>query len=287
MGEPLGPTASPGLPVLEEGQLRVLRSLDEFLRESAQTGGAREFGYAPLSTVGSLQRIDYFRNFPHLGLAVAPLNAGALSSLAAQAPAAEGLESLEPEQLTAPRYMLPSAACYPVYAQLQNQTLDSPRQITTVQRCFRNEDHFDGLARLLAFTMREIVMVGPAAEVRAFLARHKSWIARFAQAAGLDLAIQVASDPFFESDGQRAKMQQLFPVKEEFVFEGKVAVSSVNFHRNFFGQRWHIRTADGEPAFSGCVAFGLERWLHALSARWQDDTEAILQALARARAAHA
>lgn len=270
-----------GLPTLDEGQLRVLRRLDAVLLEAAQACHAREIGFAPISSVASLSRIDYFRNFPHLGLAVAPLNPGAISLLASQPGGTE--DSLESEQLSAPRYFLPSAACYPVYAHLANRSLASSECITTVQRCFRNEEHYEGLARLLAFSMREVVMVGSQSQVRDFLAAQKQWIHRFAESVGLALAVQTASDPFFESNGQRARMQQLFPVKEEFVLDGRVAVSSVNFHRNFFGERWNIRSADGEFAFSGCAAFGLERWLHALDKRWDHDIEAMLSALAGAR----
>jgi hypothetical protein len=57
----------------------------------------------------------------------------------------------------------------------------------------------------------------------------------------------------------------LFPVKEEFVFGDSLAIASVNFHRNFFGERCAITLPDGGPAFTSCVAFGLERWLAALA----------------------
>ncbi|WP_088286360.1 aminoacyl--tRNA ligase-related protein [Ideonella sp. A 288] len=269
--------ADQGLQTLDESQLTVLRRIDEVLRLAGRQCGAKEIGFPSLSSVESLSKIDYFRNFPHLGLAVAALRADKVSALAADA-AGTG-DSFESDALVAPRYFLPSAACYPIYAHLRDRELVDAERVTTVQRCFRNEERFEGLARLLAFTMREVVVVGAQAQVREFLEERKRWVQRFASGLGLDLAVQVATDPFFEAGGQRARMQQLFPVKEEFVFDGSVAVSSVNFHRNFFGQRWNIRTADGEFAFSGCVAFGLERWLHALTRRWSGDAGAILEML--------
>jgi hypothetical protein len=36
---------------------------------------------------------------------------------------------------------------------------------------------------------------------------------------------------------------------------------------------------NGETAFSGCVAFGIERWLNALLDHFSDDIEAIIKAL--------
>lgn len=268
-----------GLPSLDAAQLRALRRLDEILLQTAESRGAHEVGYAPLNPLSALARIDYLQNFPHLGLAVAPLQTGAAARLAAGAVDAT---SISGDDLLPPRYFLPSAACYPVYAQLRDRRLDSRHCVTTVQRCFRNETHYEGLARLLAFTMREVVVVGKAAEVRDYLSSYKAWLLDFAKALGLDVAVQQATDPFFEPDGQRALMQQLFPVKEEFVFEGRVAIASVNFHRNFFGQRWNIRAADGEHAFTGCIAFGLERCLHALECHWGKSPVPILAALDRA-----
>ena len=70
-------------------------------------------------------------------------------------------------------------------------------------------------------------------------------------------------------------MQQLFPVKEEFVYNGSLAIASVNFHRNFFGERLDIRTGDGAYAFSGCVAFGLERWISALGDHFGEGSAAL------------
>jgi seryl-tRNA synthetase len=221
-------------------------------------------GFPPIVEVGTLAQMDYFRNFPQLGLATAALRPEVLAALAAGAD--RPVDHLDADQMQTPRYMLPSAACYPVYRHLRDQVLDQVHVVTTVQRCFRNEARYTGLARLLGFTMREIVFIGSAADVQHRLRAWRAWIGKFAARCGVPLSVQVASDPFFAADGGRARMQQLFPVKEEFVFEGAVAVASVNLHRNFFAERWNIRTADGAWAATGCVAFGLERWLHALQA---------------------
>src|SRR5262249_8786797 len=158
---------------------------------------------------------------------------------------------------------LPSAACYNIYLHLQGTTLEAARYITTVATCFRNESSFNDLQRLWSFSMREIVCLGTADEVQRHLKAFKERILAFAAGLGLGLAIEVASDPFYQPQGARATLQKLFPQKEEMVYGGTLAIASLNFHRNFFGERCAIHTADGAPAFTGCVAFGIERWLHA------------------------
>jgi hypothetical protein len=89
------------------------------------------------------------------------------------------------------------------------------------------------------------------------------------------LETQVATDPFYQPQDGRGVMQKLTPVKEEFVYGATVAIASLNIHRNFFGERCSIRTGDGNLAFTSCVAFGLERWLHALLDRFGDPSVAI------------
>src|SRR5256885_1895226 len=54
----------------------------------------------------------------------------------------------------------------------------------------------------------------------------------------------------------------LDPVKTEMVFRTGLAIGSVNFHRNYFGEASQIQRQEQE-AFSGCVAFGIERWIFA------------------------
>lgn len=273
-----------GLATFGESHVRVLRCLDQAMLRWARVNQATEMAFPPVVSVTMLNCIDYFKNFPHLGFAVAPLTATVAGQLAERGHL--GQSALPGSAMVDAEFMLPSAACYPIYAHFHDRILAATECVTTVQNCFRNETHYEGLARLRAFTMREIVALGTHDTVTAFLVRHKAWVRHFAQGADISLAIQNATDPFFQADGARTRMQQLFPVKEEFVFEKQVAVSSVNLHRNFFTERWNIRTDDGQYAFSGCVAFGLERWLHAFLKGYQGDFDRILAAI-ESGAAHA
>jgi seryl-tRNA synthetase len=40
-----------------------------------------------------------------------------------------------------------------------------------------------------------------------------------------------------------------------------LACGSINLHGNFFGKRFGFTCANGEPAQTGCVGLGIERWV--------------------------
>ncbi|MFC5826538.1 aminoacyl--tRNA ligase-related protein [Nonomuraea insulae] len=245
--------------------VRLRAALETRFTGWAAESGAAAMLYPPLVPVADLERIDYFRNFPHLALLGSGLNSETIAQYGDTGLAGSTVPATA---LTDPAYALPSAACYQVYFDLAGQQLDLPRQVTTVATCFRREDHYDGLRRLLGFSMREVVCVGDRDTVREHLSSYKEMLTGYLATLGLPVKVEPATDPFFESGGSggaRALMAQLFPVKEEFLYGGTLAIASVNFHRNFFGERCDIRTADGSPAFTGCVAFGIERWISALT----------------------
>ena len=98
------------------------------------------------------------------------------------------------------------------------------------------------------------------------LLRAKDAVTALCAELGLDVRLEVATDPFFDKNSGKAKMQRLFPVKEEFVVGG-LAIGSVNYHRNFFGERCGILAGE-DTAHTSCLAFGLERWVHVLTDRF-------------------
>lgn len=266
---------------------RLLGRLDRIFAGWGEAADAEEYRFAPVVAVSDLNRIDYFENFPHLAAPVSALDPGPAGGpgLAAGGPAGDALAAAV---LADARYVLPSAACYSAYFDLRDSTIEQDcAKITTLATCFRREERYEGLRRLFGFTMREIICIGTQEAVLDHLSTFKARIAGFLDAVGIPHHVEFASDPFFDPNGSRGRMQKLFPTKEEFRYDGKLAIASVNFHRNFFGERCGIRLADGSAAFSGCVAFGLERWLAALDELYTD-TGAIERRLfdAASRAPH-
>jgi len=266
-----------GLAVLGPRELDLRDAVDAVVLSWASESGAARTAYPPLLRTDELAGLDYWTNFPHLALLAAGAKADREKELAAADHTA-----IDPELLAPAEYALPSAACYSAYLDLSGTRLEEARKITTIATCFRRESHFEGLRRLLSFTMREVVCIGEREAVLEHAASFKKRIAGLAERLGLPLEVQAATDPFFEKDSARTLMQQLFPVKEEFVFGGSLAIASVNFHRNFFGERCAITLADGSPAFTSCVAFGLERWVAALTEHFGPDNATLLERIREA-----
>lgn len=258
--------------------VRIMQLLDDCFLAWARTMRAQPMLYPSLISTRDLAAIDYFENFPHLGMFVSKLNPSAITAGYGKA---EKVDEVANEHLCCAEHALPSAACYNVYASLKEKVLEDSHRVTTVANCHRNETHYDGLKRLRSFRMREVVVVGEATLVHEHLRASKQFLTTFSSLLGIPLQIVAASDPFFDQDGHRAKMQRLFPVKEEFVFGETVAIASLNYHRNFFGEKFQIKTSSGEVAHSGCVGMGLERWIHALLECYKEDTEAIGTMLSR------
>jgi len=270
MSEPLFHVDS-GLATLGPQLVGLRAALEHRFLGWAAEVGAPSMLFPSLIRAGELERLDYFKNFPHLAVVASRIRPDRLDAHYAKGgTVAEGIPGRD---LIAGQYVLPSAACYNVYLHLKGTVLEGPRYVTTVATCFRNERSYNELQRLWGFSMREIVCLGSAEEVQRYLGTFKERILGFASGLGLGLDIEMASDPFYQPGSSRGLMQKLFPLKEEMVYSHSLAIASLNSHRNFFGERCNIRTADGQPAFTGCVAFGIERWLHALLDRFAGDSD--------------
>lgn len=271
------PAPALGTVALSAAQTRLLYALDDVFTGWAAAVGAEQLVLPPLLPADAMRKLDFFVNFPHLALVVSQVRGddGTRERLADRTKQdALCAHELEPTGL-----VLPTAACFAVYLHLSGTVVSAPPyRVTVRERCFRNEEYYDGLKRVLGFHMREIVCVGDLGTAQSHLEAFTPLVEALGGVLGLSLQREVGLDPFFDKDGSRAQMQQLFPVKQEFLVDG-LAIASVNLHRNFFGERCEIGLPDGGPAFTSCVAFGLERWVYALEQRFGGDIEAAISAL--------
>ncbi len=245
-------------------------ALDEAVVGLAGQWAAVHCRFSPLIAAADLDRIDYFRSFPHLVTlpATVATDRAARQRFVDRAGTATGTVPLvEHEPI---RHALTPAACYPVYPAFADRSLDRPTFLTMASTCFRREATFVPLRRQWAFTMREIVCLGTSDEVGDFTAGGRQLVETLCRRMDLPMEWQVADDPFFnpESNG-RALMQRLWPTKHEAVVDG-LAICSVNRHHDHFGHAFSI-ARDGRSAHSGCVAFGLDRWLGVVAGRWGAD----------------
>jgi len=247
-----------------KGSLLVLqRALDNRFLSWAGEINAEEYQFPRLIAAAHLDKIDYFASFPHLAtfavtLGRDPENLAAIDTSAIQSAGAVGLPNLQPVT-----HVLTPAACYHVYPHFSGNSLERKLVVTTRNTCFRCESHYNPLRRQWSFEMREIVVLGNMEEVTSFIASFRTRLEAFFHSIGLPVGWEAATDPFFNpSSNPKYLAQKLDPVKTEMIYGGSLAIGSVNFHRNYFGEAFSIER-DGEPAFTGCVAFGLERWLYA------------------------
>ena len=265
------PAEHPDLGWYENGQsvlggplLELSRRLDSLFVRWSEECGAEEVRYPTFIPAEALHKLDYFHSFPHLATFPVTLDSDEsnLKAFADGKPMTKSGAVRLTE--TAPvKDVLTPAACFHVYVGLRGQALSKPRFLTTVATCFRREVEYLPLQRQWSFHMREIVCVGAEDEVRGFLERYRERVGGFIDKTKLPVQWEVATDPFFSpARNPKYLMQKIQPVKTEMVFEERLAIGSINFHRNFFGEAFDI-TRNGAHAFSGCVAFGLERWLYA------------------------
>jgi seryl-tRNA synthetase len=251
--------------------------------------GAERMQFPPVSSRADLERIGYFRNFPHL-LGTVHCFCGDERTHRDLAKAHDAGEDWTSAQAASDLVLTP-AACYPVYPALAARGV-TPGQgyLVEVQSyCFRREPSADP-ARMQAFQMLEFVRVGTPEQARQF---REGWIDKgqaFFAALGLPALVEAANDPFFGRAagvmGQGQRNQELkFELKARVNEDGPAtACMSFNLHLDHFGKALDLRTADGAFAHTACIGFGLERVALALfrrhgvdPARWPADVLDLLE----------
>lgn len=161
---------------------------------------------------------------------------------------------------------LTPAACYPLYPILSKRGAlpEEGAYVALQSYCFRHEPSKDP-ARMQMFRQREYVRVGTADQTMAFRETWKQRGQEMMEMLELPHEVEVANDPFF---GRAGRMMGASQREQELKFELVVPVNSItkptacmsfNYHMDNFGKAWNIRQAEGSPAHTACVGFGLER----------------------------
>jgi seryl-tRNA synthetase len=227
--------------------------------------------FPPVMSRRQVEKSGYLKSFPHF--------LGCVSCLVGEEPeiraavdrheaGKDWTPALSPADL-----VLSPAACYPVYPLVasRGQVPAKGLLFDVASDCFRREPS-KMLDRLQSFRMREYVCIGTPTQIDAFRCRWMKLAEGFAARLGLSWRIDYASDPFFGRGGkmmavsqieQALKFELLIPIHST---EKPTACMSFNYHRDHFGATWNIRTATGEVAHTGCVAFGIDRLALALFA---------------------
>lgn len=248
--------------------LEVLDAVDRTVVGWARSLGASEQRYPSLIDAATLERAgridDVTRIVP--SLPPAALGTGVVRNDGVSSPA---------EPPPGATHALAPAVCYHAYPGWGGRTLGAaPEVLTAVGRCYRHEDgNYVPLERLWDFTMREIIVVGTRDQVESCRRTLIERVGELVTHLDLDASIEPATDPFFAAgDEGRKLMQQAAALKHELRLAvdatgRRVAAASFNHHADYFGTRFDFRLTTGDAAHSGCVAFGLERWVLAVMAQ--------------------
>jgi seryl-tRNA synthetase len=183
-----------------------------------------------------------------------------------------GLERPEPADLVPTGFILEPFVCHNVYRALRG-TRQVDRSITALGTCYRHEGfRFEPLLRQWEFSMREVVLVGSLEHVATQRARLVELTQELAIELDLDARLVIATDPFFVSEAAKARTYQAMnSTKLELVLGVGGAAASFNLHGRHFTEPMAIANAEGTLAETACIAWGIERWMAAIVARWGAD----------------
>jgi len=266
----------------ENGQIALINQakklfefFDSSFAEIARSFGAVEKLYPVLIPVGAYQETGYLKTSPQYSIFCSSPHEDIdlLVDLNKKVSDKDMRESL-----SEPKFGLSPSACFHTYIEYRNTKLDDNTVVTFNQNVFRNEGRFcwDDYGRLMDYHVREIVLIGTekfVADTRKAILEEAS---KFVEKIGLYGEIATASDPFVIPTMQKYKKLQMqekskYELKLFCSEEKKLACASFNFHGESFTHPFKIRVNDANPTITGCVGFGIERWVLAYLAQFGTD----------------
>jgi seryl-tRNA synthetase len=265
-----------GLIGLQGPALLLVDCLDRVFRDFALELGAQEKQYPVLLPIEQMEKTGYLRTSPQYSMFVsnAREDMNCLSSLA---------KGVREEQvvghLAGPRYVLSPAACFHCYMDMEGQMLEHPQVLTLRQHVFRHEGslNWGQFGRLRDYQVREIVFVGSHEFVTAKREKLIDLTKRWVEQLELTARMAITFDPFVVPEMQRfKKIQLLEKSKIELQLsidpERYMACTSFNLHGAAFSQPFGFNVRGDNETVTGCVGFGLERWVLAILSQFGTDT---------------
>lgn len=178
-----------------------------------------------------------------------------------------------------PTYALSPSACFHTYIENKNKTLNSEKIVTFSQSVFRNEGRFNynDFGRLRDYHVREVVFFGSQDYVNNKRKAIMDMVCEFIKELDLSGEISVASDPFIMPKLQKYKKIQFmenskYELQLKYTDYNQLSVASFNIHGSAFTQPFQISIKNVNDPVTGCVGFGLERWVLAFLAQYGNDT---------------
>jgi seryl-tRNA synthetase len=255
--------------------LDVFEFFQAEFRSLARRYDAEEHRYPAMMPIEVLEEIGYFTHFPqHVTFCSHfPEDLAFLETVAEVAKGHDGrLPESTRERVRGPRHVLAPAVCLPCYPRMRDRVVDpdGSDRMSIENHVVRYEgSNCRSLARCWEFTVRDVVFFGSTAAVGRLRQELMEWAFALCQELDLDARVQLANDPFFLNEARNKRVyQRLGEVKYELVLslphrDEAIAAASFNLHRDFYSRIYNIRLPDQSAAESGCVGFGIERWVYA------------------------
>lgn len=245
---------------LGDEESKYVKFLDEiFLSFIKEKNNVKEYRIPAMIKKAILRKCGYFETFPQHLTVAATIKQESYED-------AKNLNDDE-EYTISENYFTP-AACLHIYPTLEGKKIDGNYIYTTMARVYRNEaNKFEYLVRLWDFTVREIVFIGSPEFVEKELTEIEEKAIKFAMALGFNPVVKKANDHFYPSKKNeiKEKIQLANSLKDELVVrigDKDVALCSFNTHNYHFSKTFKFDN-DGKVV-SGCVGFGIERWIAAI-----------------------
>lgn len=260
---------APGSICLHNKAAKLYDFFDETFSQMALQIGAAIEHYPVLLPVEAYRKTGYLRTSPQYSMFCC--NAIEDMFLLEKINKSENLS----EFLSEPNLALSPAACFHTYCSHENHTLQKETVYTFNQNVFRNEGrlNWDDFGRLRDYHVREIVFLGSDAFVRTKKDKILELVIAFLQEIELNAKIFIAHDPFVIPKMQKFKKVQIqegnkYELQIYYASEKSLAAASFNVHGTAFTQPFNIKVEKVDAAVTGCIGFGLERWVLAFIAQY-------------------
>jgi len=179
------------------------------------------------------------------------------------------------DKLSEPAYALSPSACFHTYLEFNKKTIKNNTTVTFTQSVFRNEGRFNfsDFGRLRDYHVREIVFLGNENYVIEMRSKVLSEAIDVMNKLGLCGKVLIASDPFVIPEMQKFKKLQVmretkYELRLNYESDKTLACASFNLHGTAFTHPFSIELSGESNTVTGCVGFGLERWVLAFLSQY-------------------
>lgn len=265
-----------GLVSLGKEAVYLFDYFDIIFRNIALKLGAREEKYPVLLGIDTMNFTGYYRRTPQYTMFCSDVTED-FSELEKMSKATFIKNNID-EVVKSPGFSLSPSACFHVYEKYKNKELDNGTIITLNQNVFRNEGrlNWDEFGRLRDYHVREIVFFGSEKYVEEIREKTTKEIMQTINRLGIDAFISIAADAFIMPKMIKYKKYQImerskYEVRMSYEYGRTIAVASLNLHGTAFTDSFKITVQGEENPVSGCIGFGIERWIMAFLAQYGTD----------------